>query len=82
MNDETLMSKNINDQMNSQDRLQNMIVASLNILGPLGSALSSSISMYLTSQRLKYLQNVVDEMAQRLNKIRTDDLEKILCSDE
>jgi len=62
--------------------LQNLIVSSFNILGPLGSIFSAAMSNYLTAKRLANIQGTLDAMADRLVCLPKENLELMLSSDE
>jgi hypothetical protein len=62
--------------------LQNLIISSFNILGPLGSVFSAALSNYLTSKRLSHIQDVLDAMAERLYSLPKEGIESILASDK
>lgn len=75
--------KNCNkDTKIALETFQNIVISSLNALGPLGSVFSATLSNYLTSKRLAHIKGVLDAMNKRFDNLPQENIEAILASDQ
>ena len=66
----------------ARETFQNLVISSLNALGPLGSVFSATISNYLTSKRMAHIKDVLDAMNNRFDNLPQENIEAILGSDQ
>lgn len=64
------------------EHFTNMAISSLNVVPMVGGVLSSSISSYLTSRRFEHVEEVLNAMGERLDKLSPSGIEKVFASDE
>ena len=66
----------------ARETFQNLVISSLNALGPLGSVFSATLSNYLTSKRLAHIKGVLDAMNNRFDNLPQKNIEAMLTSDQ
>jgi hypothetical protein len=62
--------------------LPDALLASLNLLGPAGSAFASALGSIVTKKRFEWIEHVLKVMGERLSDVERDEITTYLCSDE
>jgi len=62
--------------------IQNLLISSLNALGPIGGGFATALSNYLTDKRIKRIEEVLTAMNGRYEQITDRDFEGLITSDQ
>jgi len=62
--------------------LPNTLLASLNLIGPIGSFFAGALGSFWTKRRIENIENVLQVVGERLQSIGTGEIKEYMCSEE
>lgn len=66
----------------AKKHIPNALLASLNLLGPVGSVFATALGGFATTKRLNNIEHTLQVMGERLKSVNSLDIEDYMCSDE